>query len=83
MMLQEGLAGFLEEVRGEGRTDPLENDVCFFKRRKTTGGISHVLILKFRQTSPFPKLPCWVTLPFRSSGAQSGAGSDAGNSLEN
>ena len=89
MMLQEGLAGFLEEVRGEGCTFHLENDVCVcvcvcvLKRRKTTGGISCVLILKFRQTSPFPKLPCWVTLPFRSSGAQSGSGSDAGNSLEN
>ena len=41
MMLQEGLAGFLEEVRGEGRTDPLENDVCFFKRRKTELSMSN------------------------------------------
>lgn len=35
MMLQEGLAGFLEEARGEGRTFPLDNDVnvCFKKKK--------------------------------------------------
>lgn len=53
--------GFLEEVRGEGRTS--------HKKKKKRRRKSRVLMSKLKQTQPCPKLSLWVALLSWSSGA--------------